>query len=217
MEKTTLIVTDCIKFGWNAFKQRPWFFVGTVLIYAIIQFAVGMIQETMPGILSFVISIIVSTFLYTGLVGVYLKAHDNVSAPTLKDLWNPKPFLNYLILSVLLMVIILIGLVLLIIPGIIAALMFSFSGFLVVDKGMNPIAALKESYRLVKGHLGKLALLGLAIFGLAVLGIIPLLLGLLVVAPVAMFATIHAYRTLSGGTLAKKEDVVPTPEPTIVA
>lgn len=194
---STLSVSDCISFGWKTFKSRPWFFVGTIVIYAIVQTVLSGIQDALDlaGIL---ISIIAGMLFYMGFLTLYLKAHDNAAAAKFSDFWNPAPFWNYLGISILLFLIVFVGLILLVVPGIIFALMFSFAGFLVVEKGMNPVKALKESARLTKGNRWKLFLLGLALLGLTILGMIPLFLGLLVVGPIAMFASIHAYRVLSG-------------------
>lgn len=191
-----LPVRECIKFGWNKFKERPWFFVGTFIIYMLVQILLSMVQKGMPGLLSFVISTVVSTFLYLGLISIYLKAHDDVQAPRYADYWHPASFWKYLGASILLGIIVIIGTILLIVPGVIAAIAFSFTGYLIVDKQLNPIAALKESARLTKGNRYKFFLLALAFFGLAILGAIPLFLGLLVVAPVSMLAGVHAYRLL---------------------
>ena len=193
---STLSVKECLSFGWRTFKARPWFFVGTFLIYAVIQGIMSSIQQNMPGLVSFLLSLIVSTLLYIGLITIYLKAHADAKAPQYADFWHPGTFWKYLGASLLLAVIVIVGLILLIVPGIIAALALSFTGYLVVDKGMNPIAALKESARLTKGNRWKLFLLGLAIFGLSILGMIPLFLGLLIVGPVSMLAGVHAYRML---------------------
>lgn len=205
MEKSSLLVTDCIKFGWNTFRARPWFFVMTIAIYVVIQGVVALVENGAPNFITFLLSVVVSTLLYSGMIAVYLKAHDNVSFPQLKDLWNPKPFVNYLLLSILLAVIIVAGLILLVVPGVIFALMFSMAGFLVIEKNMNPLEALKESARLTKGYRVKILLLGFALLGLTILGIIPLMLGLLVVAPLSMLALVHVYRTLSGGTVVAVE------------
>lgn len=209
---TTLSVKDCLSFGWRTFKTRPWFFVGTFLIYALVQILLSMVQKDMPGIVSFLLSLIVSTLLYIGLITIYLKAHTSVTAPRFSDFWRPAPFWRYLGSSLLLAIIVIVGLILLIVPGIYAALAFAFIGYLVVDKGLNPIAALKESARLTKGNRFKLFLLGLAVLGLSILGMIPLFLGLLVVGPVSMLAGVHAYRTLEGASTAAPAPAIPSPE-----
>jgi uncharacterized membrane protein len=202
-----LSVKECLTFGWKTFKARPWFFVGTFLIYALIQILLSVVQERMPGIISFLLSIGVSSLLSIGLIHTYFKAHTDVLSPRFADLWNPKPFWTYLGTSILLGIIVVVGLILLIVPGVIAALALAFSGYLVVYRGMKPIEALKESARLTKGNRSKLFLLGLSLIGLAILGAIPLFLGLLVVGPVSMLAGIHAYRTLEKSAVA-----APAPE-----
>ena len=192
----TLSIKECLLFGWNTFKQRPWFFVGTFALYAVLQIVLSMLQKVLPGFVSFLLSMIVSTLLYIGLITIYLKAHADPKSPQYADFWRPSLFWRYLGASLLLAVIVIVGLVLLIVPGVILALMLAFTGYLVVDKGMDPIAAMKESARLTKGNRVKLLLLGITLLVLSILGAIPLFLGLLVVGPISMLAGVHAYRTL---------------------
>ncbi len=197
---TKLSVRECLSFGWNTFKVRPWFFIGVVLIVGIIQLVLGSLQNETMGVLGFVLSFVISTFVYCGILKLFLTAHDDVHKASFNDLWNPVPFLRYLGVSVLLAIILGIGFVLLIIPGIILMLVFFFSGYLVIDTNIGPVASLKESARLTKGNRWKLFLLVLAMTLLFILGMIPVFLGLLVTAPVIAIAGIHAYRTLSKET-----------------
>ncbi|HYD93092.1 MAG TPA: DUF975 family protein [Candidatus Paceibacterota bacterium] len=191
----TLSVKECLKTGWQLFKARPWFYVGITLLVTVIQMVISGLQAATPEPIATLISFVFSTLLYAGILNFYLRAHEG--AGKVGDLWNPKPFWSYLGVSLLLLLIVGIGFLLLIVPGLILAMMFFFAGYLVVDRGLNPIAALKESYRLTKGNRWKLFLLTLAVAGLAILGMIPLLLGLLIVVPVTGLASVHAYRTLS--------------------
>jgi uncharacterized membrane protein len=194
---STLSVKECFSFGWNTFKKRPWFFVGVIVLLFVIQSVIGALQNALPGFLGFLLSLITSTLLYAGMLNLFLKAHEDVASAHYQDLWHPKPFLNYLGLSILLMLIVGVGLILLIIPGIILALMFFAAGYLVIDRHLTPINALKESARITKGNLWKLFFFFLASAGLSILGMLPLFLGLLVVAPVIALASVHAYRTLA--------------------
>jgi uncharacterized membrane protein len=90
-----------------------------------------------------------------------------------------------------------IGFVLLIVPGIIAMLLFMFSTFIVIDRELGPIEAMKESMRITRGYrwplLGLIALLMLIVLA----GVIALFVGLLVAMPVTTLAFVHAYRVLS--------------------
>ena len=126
-----------------------------------------------------------------------LRAHDNIAAVEIGDLWNPQPFWRFLGAEILGAIIIFFGLLLLIVPGIIAALGLGMVPFTVIDRGAGPIDALKESWRITKGHKGQLALLGLALLGINLLGILALVVGLLVTVPVTWLTIAHVYRTLS--------------------
>jgi uncharacterized membrane protein len=73
-------------------------------------------------------------------------------------------YLNIILANLLLFAIIGIGLVFLIIPGIILACRLSFVTYLVMDKGMDPVAAVEKSWTMTRGH-------GWKIFGLYLLAI----------------------------------------------
>jgi hypothetical protein len=70
------------------------------------------------------------------------------------------------------------GLIALVVPGIVMAARLSFVGFLVVDEGLGPLAAIRESWRRTHGFTGRILLLwllgipitlaGLALFGVGV-------------------------------------------------
>jgi uncharacterized membrane protein len=126
-----------------------------------------------------------------------LKAHDDIEHVTLMDFWCPRPFWKYVGSSVLFVLICLVGLVLIIVPGIIWGIMFGFAGYFVIDKGMWPIESLKASKRIVYGYKWELFLLGVISVLLAILGIICLVVGILVAYPVLTLAFTHAYRVLS--------------------
>jgi uncharacterized membrane protein len=113
-------------------------------------------------------------------------------------LWNPKPFWHYLLTSIALTIVVVIGFLLLVVPGIILALALSFSLYLVIEKKMNTIAAFKESMRLTRSNRVSLFALGLVLGIINILGAIVFVLPLLVTAPISMLASVHAYRILSG-------------------
>jgi uncharacterized membrane protein len=114
--------------------------------------------------------------------------------------------------TILQSVIVLIGLVLLIVPGIIASLLFSMTQLSVIDKSLKPIEALKASYRLTKKHLWLLFQFMIVLVLLNLAGLIALVVGLFVTLPVSLIAVAYVYRKLT----ALEEPVVvlnatPTP------
>ncbi|MEE8633731.1 MAG: hypothetical protein V3S93_04570 [Methyloceanibacter sp.] len=200
-------VGSALRFGWETFKKRPWFFIGTSIVVAFAYIAVsvvGSIIDTVFGgtaedptlaasLFNFLCGILVSM----GVTAFYLAAHDNPETVTLSALWHPQPFWKFLGTSVLVYLAIGIGFVLLFVPGIIALLFFMFATFIVIDRGLGPIEAMKESMRIGRGYrwplLGFIALCMLII----VAGVMALFVGLLVAMPVVTLAFTHAYRVLS--------------------
>ena len=104
---------EAIRFGWETFKRRPWFFVGATLIIMLVS---GLIDAFTRGIdaavsgsadqsslLGSLISLLAGTFINMGATAFYLSAHDNPDAADLSALWHPRPFLKFLGASILLM------------------------------------------------------------------------------------------------------------------
>src|SRR5262249_10203656 len=134
---------------------------------------------------------------------------DNLDSVDIKDLWHPQQFWYYVGAAILSGIIIAVGFVLLIIPGIVLAIMFMFVGYLVIDRKMGPVEALRASKRITTGHKWDLLLLMFAVIGINILGILCLLVGLLVTIPITLLSMVHAYRTLEH----KASEVVATGKP----
>jgi uncharacterized membrane protein len=132
-----------------------------------------------------------------------------------------KPDFNYLIqgfkenyfqiilANLLVFGLIMIGFFALIIPGIIVACRLVFVSYLVMDKKLDPIAAVEESWRMTSGH-------GWTVFGMAIISFFIFILGLIMcivgVFPAmvwigASFASL--YEAVSRERMPKEDDTVP--------
>lgn len=105
-------------------------------------------------------------------------------------------FLEFLLTYVLYALIVAGGLILLIVPGVIWAAQFAFGIYAVVDKPLDPIAALRRSSSLTRGVKGQVLLFGLALFGINLVGALAFGLGLIITIPLTALASAHAYRQL---------------------
>lgn len=198
-QEKTLSISGALRQGWNTFKKHGWFLVGaflaTVLISLIVSNTIG--GRSMAGeLLNNIVNIGVSLFISMGWVVVALKfaKHQEVSW---KDFYNHyKLFWKFAGASVLYWLIVVGGLILLIVPGVIWALKYRMFSYLVVERNMNIMDALKESARITKG--ARWSLLGFLIVGclINVLGIIALGVGVAITAPIIMIATASVYRAL---------------------
>lgn len=208
----TLSVKDCLSFGWKTFKSRPWIFVQAGVLLFLVNMGISLIQsmieaggeaggqplETFALLVSAVAGIAAAFLISMGETAFFLKSHDRVEGADLKDLWHPQPFWKFVGASLIAGAIVFVGILLLIVPGIIAGILFAFVGYVVIEEKLTPIAALKRSRDLTKGNRLKLFQMGLALVGINILGFVALFVGLLVTIPVSILAMAHAYRTLSG-------------------
>jgi uncharacterized membrane protein len=192
----------CIRFGWETFKKRVWFFVGITALVGILSAISSGIGSSFghdgsASALGSIISFVLGAFISMCAVAFFLKAHDAPESVKSNDLWYPEPYLKFLAVKLLAGAAVVIGVILLIVPGVIFGLMFMFAPYIVVDRGMGPLEAMAESKRITRGHKWALLGFGILMMLLNILGAVCLLVGLLVTVPVTALAVTHAYRTLS--------------------
>ncbi len=206
------MVGEALRFGWTAFKKNMGFWIGIVVVYAVIVGIPAGIAGTMDrGSLGESIFNLVTNalevWLGMGLMVMSLKVADG-KMPLFNELFaGSKHWVSYVVCTILLGLMTFAGFILLIVPGIIVLLMFGIAPYFVLDKGVSGIDALKMARVATKGQLGTLFLYALAAIGLLILGAIPLLIGLLFVVPTLTLASAYMYRKLSVGVT---KPVMPT-------
>lgn len=212
-------IKEAISFGWNTFKSRPWFFVQAGIVLFLVNLGVNAIQSIVEygadefallNLVSAIVGIAVSMLISMGETAFFLRAHDGVHSARLADLWHPQGFWRFVGATFCAALIIVVGFILLIVPGVIAALALTFVSYVVIEEGLSPIEALKRSAALTKGSRWQLFVLGLALFGINILGLLALGVGLFVSIPVSFLAMVHVYRALKEKTsIVPVEEVVP--------
>ncbi|HEX7259825.1 MAG TPA: hypothetical protein VF272_02750, partial [Candidatus Saccharimonadia bacterium] len=99
----------------------------------------------------------------------------------------------YMVATYLLIIVpIFLGLLLFIVPGIILAIMWGLAFYIIADKVVTPIEALKESARLTKGYRTRIFLLGLVVAVLAIISSILAILPFIGFIAASMLSTIFA-------------------------
>ena len=78
---------DAIRFGWETFKQRPWFFIGAIVILAVANIAIGIVSGAVdtltggsyeePTVLGSLVSYLLGVLISMGVTAFFLAAHDN--------------------------------------------------------------------------------------------------------------------------------------------
>ncbi len=192
-------IKEALTFGWETFKKDPWFYVIVTATLTIFSMLVNMLTsggQAGGSFIGFIISLAASAVVTVAYARLALTAAQG-SQVGWDGLWAPEHFLNMLGATILQSIIVLVGLVLLIIPGIIASLILSMTQLSVVDKKMNPIDALKASYHLTKKHLWLLFQFMVILVLLNLAGLIALVVGLFVTLPVSLIAVAYVYKKLT--------------------
>ena len=191
--------------AWHTFMKRPWFLAGCTLLLIIISAMSGSIaqnvSDTAPAWTALVIVLldffIVQMLVSMSFITMGLKALDQIDTLRFNDLWAPHPFIAYLVAYVIMTIVEVTGFAMYKIPGIIATILLIFMPFLVMNRMLSPIQALKESYRMSSKHFLEVTFLLGAVLCVNVLGAVLLGFGLLVSIPVTVIALARAYHTLS--------------------
>ncbi|MFC1943855.1 hypothetical protein ACFLWO_04710 [Chloroflexota bacterium] len=138
------------------------------------------------GVLGLIYGILIANPTEYGISFAYLKAARN-DKPEIRDMFEAfRNYWNAVLADLLVGAIVAIGLFLLIIPGIIFGCKLAFTPYLVVDRKMDVIEAVKESWRMTNGHAWTVFLTGLLAIPIIILGLICFVVGII---PAIMWIT----------------------------
>lgn len=185
----TLSIRSAYKHAWKDFTRRPWYLMGiTIAIWVL--FILGSSTYAPFTALAYIV--------FGGYIMVFL-AHANGREIVFDDIFAiDGRWISFVFLTMIKFVFIMLGFILLIVPGIYLAIKWMFAEYFVLDQGMRPMEALRASSALTEGHRWKLFFFGLSIALVMLLGAILLLVGMVPAAVIALFATIYMYKTLLG-------------------
>ena len=159
-----------------------------ILVMVMISLAIGLV------------SMVVNVFLSLGYARILLRIVRR-ERPDFMLLFSGLPYLvPGLVANLLVGIGAALGCLLLIVPGVILMLGWSFFMFLIVDKGCGPIEALKESWRITDGEKGPLFLWFLVCGLLVAAGIMACCVGVFVSGPLCGIGTALIYVKLQHGS-----------------
>lgn len=191
MIKNNLNIQEIFSEAWVKTKKNYWFLFCLFVVSTII---IGLTQHT--ELLAFIVSIPIGIATLTIAI-LIANGHIPKYSDLFKSFDNYKITLNYILASTLFMIIVLLGLLALIIPGIYLAIRLQFYKFLVIEnENMRPIETLKESMRMTKGHFWDLLGFVIVILVMNLIGAIPFGLGLIITVPLTIVASALLYKKL---------------------
>lgn len=240
----TFSISDVLVYAWKNIRLNFKFLLITVFIYAVISTGLSLLRTSVVGdssnqssfqmfldILLTCVEVIISLIFAIGFVRIALSFLDGKKPQYsyLWDNWGRKVWYLFLSLMVFL-VIVFVGLVVLIVPGIYLALKFHYFPYFIIDKNMGPIEALKASSMITRGNMWKLFALGLIFVGISIvllsiflptlysvaelgpiviswIGFIFVLIGNFVSSVFVLLVQGTVYRKLSGGHISEPKDL----------
>ena len=209
MEQTQFSINHTFDFAWTKFKEKALFFVGLGVLSCVLG-AMGENQSfanftTSEGFrmseeftLLKVLAMLLSTYLGLGIWKICIN-HMRGEEVQLSDLYTIRfeQFVHYIIASIINLIVVVLGIILFIIPGIhIACRLILMPGY-IVDKNESFDMALKSSWNATKGHTMKLFLWMLLACFLVIIGLIALIVGIFVAIPVICLAMAYIYIQLT--------------------
>ncbi len=190
-----IAIKESFKYGWDKARENMEISIFSTLLMVAVGALTGG-KGTGRSILGFLAAIFL-IIVRIGYTKIFLRITDG-DKPKFTDIFSEyRLFWKYLGVSILIPITVFAGLILLIVPGIIWAVRFSLSTFIVVDTKVGPIVAMKESWAITEGSFWSLLLFWIAVGAANIVGFLALGIGLLVSIPVTTFAAIHVYRELS--------------------
>lgn len=214
MPKPKFFKKEALAFGWRVTKVHLGLLVGIMLLWLFVPALPRAVASELrdagdtfavTAVFFWLLALVLSIITEIGMTRISLKLVDGQEV-YVRDLFSYyRLFFNYLGAILLYGLIVLGGLVLLVVPGVMWAFKYSLVTYFVVDKGLGPVEALKQSGIATQGAKWNLFLLGLLVLFLNLAGLLALLVGFLVTVPITLIAYAYVYRTLTANI------VQPTP------
>ena len=198
--KEKILKKKALTYGWERVKEQPVFFVILMVIVTLLQYIPTYMDDQMgasPWTVS-ILALFINTLVGMGMIRISLKIYDGEKGDYMDLLPQKENFFTYLLATIVYGIVVFIGGLFLIVPGIVVGVMFCFYGYLIVDRKLGIKEAFEESKRMTRGSKMDLFLLGLILWGLNILGALLLLVGILISFPISLMTMTYAYRRVCG-------------------
>ncbi len=152
---------ELLREAWELFKKNWLLAIGIIIGPMAIDNLVY--QITRDSLLLSLVSPLITMTLAMIMLALILRfiRGEVIDSTTLFSRFSLDRFFQYIAGSIALSVMVLVGIVLLILPGIYLGVRFIFTLFLIVDTDMDFMTALKTSWVMTKGHFVTLFIIGL--------------------------------------------------------
>lgn len=192
-----------IKEAWGLFWKEPALLAGSAFVIVLVNVCFEVLKRNLPDFLIPVslASMLLGILLQCGYIKIALDVAGR-SRTKLGNLFTQvNVFVSMLFAGFLYGLIIFGGTLLLVVPGIVWAWQFSLYQYLIVDRDLSSLEALKISSSMTKGYKWQLCCFSFILIGINILGLLCLGIGLLVTTPFSVVAGCLAFRHIEANAL----------------
>jgi len=207
----TFSVSEAFKYGWRTtLKDFPFFLVLLIITFSI-NFLLGYIEnilfksnEGMSGVVAlFVLLVrwIVSLELSFAMIAIVLRFVDKKKSE-ISDLFaffDIKTLYRFFLISFLYSLMVIVGTILFVVPGIYFSVKYAFAPYIFVDKGGGVFDAFSKSAEITRGVKWKLFVFEILIALVMLAGVLALGVGLVLSYPTVFLAEVYVYKKLMSG------------------
>ncbi len=195
-------VGEAISYGWTVYWQNA----GPMIVLALVIFGVNMaiglagsnFDNATSQVLLNIISFLIGIILAMGLIRASLAVVSG-GTPAVAMLFLTEGFGAYFLASILVGIGVVLGMIALIVPGIILAIMWHFFGYVIVeDPSTGALDAMRRSAEITRGHRWQLLGLGFALLGLNILGLLLCIVPIIFTYGITAITVAYTYRHLTG-------------------
>lgn len=202
-------ISEVLATSWKALKSQIWVLVGLFIGYTIISGIVSSFTSpanpqdflSIRSIIGWIIALIIGSLFSMGYIKNLFQTLDGIE-PQFSAYGQQAPKLvTFIIANIIYSIIVIVGLIIFIIPGIYLAIRLQFFMVFIVQEDAGIMESLRMSWNITKGNAMQLFLLGLAMIGITIVGLILLIVGVFVAGPLCYMMYCYAFRKLYANPL----------------
>jgi uncharacterized membrane protein len=197
--------SDAIRYGWQTAKENIGYFIGLMILFFLINASFAFTDNELRSdnghsnavhAIFTIASMIFQQIMAIGLLRIAVGFCDQKKLPILMLFSGWDCLWRYIGGAIIFVVLVMVGFILLIIPGIYIILRLQLFSFFVVDRDVGPIEAIMLSWSATRGVAGNLFVFHILLGLINILGALCLGIGVFWTFPLSMIAIAYVYRTL---------------------
>jgi len=196
----TFSVSEILGSSWKYLKEQIWILIGLLIGYFIISGILNIFispDNIIMSSIGAIMMLMISNIFYLGYYKNMFQTIDNIEPQFSAYGQQAYKVFTSIIASLIIFMLTVIGLILLIVPGIYVSIRLQFFMCFIVEEDAGIMDSIQKSWTLTEDKVMPLFILGLAQIGIAILGLLFLGIGVLVAIPLIYMSQCYVFRKLN--------------------